>query len=183
VSLDLVRSIKADLEARGVSLSGPCGAFEVTRRVAWALRSSGAGLHHKEPGQSHCEVNGRRYGVDVVIWPDGRYVDVLGDAGGANTPTWQEHQGDARFYRPAIDPNDAPGPTPPEPPRPPPDDLRAVHAKLDALAADVASLRALVQQLVDRPAPPPADVKFPDYEGAAAIQYLGSAPITLRPKK
>ena len=36
--VELIASIKADLVARGVSLTGPCGAFEITKRLALAHR-------------------------------------------------------------------------------------------------------------------------------------------------
>src|SRR6185436_18169417 len=41
---DVVQAVKADLVARGVNISGPCGAFQITGRVAWILRNEGWGL-------------------------------------------------------------------------------------------------------------------------------------------
>lgn len=80
----LVAQIKAQLSAEGFNLTGPCGAFEIVKRVAWELREDGAGLFKKDPGQNQC--NG--YGIDVIIYDDGYVYDILGDAGGANTPQW-----------------------------------------------------------------------------------------------
>ena len=76
----LVAIVKADLQRTGVSLSGPCGAFAITQRVAWLCRGSGAGLLAKSSG-NQCQ----GYAVDIVAYPDRAY-DVLSDAGGANTP-------------------------------------------------------------------------------------------------
>lgn len=81
---DLVASTKAALQAQGVDLSGPCGAFAITRRVAWALRAEGVGLLSK-PGGNNCEA----MSTDYLVYQDGIGVDILGDAGGANTPAWQ----------------------------------------------------------------------------------------------
>ena len=39
----VVAAVKADLVARGVDLSGDCGAFAITSRVAWTLRSRPTG--------------------------------------------------------------------------------------------------------------------------------------------
>jgi hypothetical protein len=163
MSVELVRSIKADLEARDVDLSGPCGAFQITKRIAWALRETGAGLHAKPYG-NNCD----GYSVDIVIWPDGKYFDCLQDAGGLNGPIWGEHQGDAQFYRPAIDPGDAPQP---EPLPPPVVDLSAVLAAIAALSAKVDLI--LTTERVCEVLPP----TFPDYSGR-----LFGYPVTLRPK-
>src|SRR5437773_305690 len=51
---DVVAAVKAELEARHVDLSGPCGAFAITKRVAWRLRNDGAGLLPKSGG-TNCE--------------------------------------------------------------------------------------------------------------------------------
>jgi len=129
---DLVATIKAQLDAQHVDLSGPCGAFAITKRVAWALRSEGAGLLDK-PGGNQCD----GYATDIVMYPDGRLVDILGDGGGANTPGWTV-TGEIRptsQYRPAIDPGDVVDPpAPPDnPPKPPesPDALLTILLNLD----------------------------------------------------
>jgi hypothetical protein len=82
---DIVAAVKAELQAQGKDLSGACGAFSITKRVAWRLRSEGAGLLSK-PGGNNCE----GYSVDYVTYPDGSGIDILGDAGGANSPGWDQ---------------------------------------------------------------------------------------------
>lgn len=112
----LVESVKAELVARGVPLAGPCGAFEITKRVAWRLRATGAGLIAKTAGQNNCQL----FGTDIVMYPDGRIVDMLIGGGdgdgitGGNGPGWDTGKPpvDPSLYRPAIDPGDgAPVPT------------------------------------------------------------------------
>lgn len=78
-----VRAIKAQLEAEGVDLSGPQGAFQITKRVAWGLRAFGVGLVHKPNGN---QWDG--YSVDYVCFRSGDGVDILGDAGGRNDGQW-----------------------------------------------------------------------------------------------
>jgi len=78
-----VAAIKAQCEAAGLDLTGPCGAFAITQRVAWGLRAVGIGLVSK-PGGNHCQ----GYSVDYLCFPNGDGVDLLGDAGGRNTPQW-----------------------------------------------------------------------------------------------
>ena len=67
---------------------------------------------------------------------------------------------------------------------PTPVDLRPVLAKLDAQSAEIAALRGMIQQLIDRPVPtitvPP--VTFPSYEGDVAIRPLATGRVTLHPK-
>lgn len=82
----LVACIKDDLVRRGANLSGPCGAFEITLRVAWALRDRGAGLE----AYSGTSCNG--YSHDIVFfYPSAESADILIGAGGTNTPAWQYH--------------------------------------------------------------------------------------------
>jgi len=134
---DLVAQIKAKLQASGVSLDGPCGAFAITKRVAWALRGQGAGLLDK-PGGNQCE----GFATDIVMFPDGSLVDILGDGGGANTPMWNV-TGEIRptsQFRPAVDPGDEVPPVKPDAGTPSTTGLDAVSAKLDTLAAALASL-------------------------------------------
>lgn len=98
-----VSQVKADLVSRGVSLVGNCGAFEITKRVAWGLRDAGAGLQIKTSG-ANC--NG--FAVGIVMFPTGRAVDILGDAGGANNPQWSEISPlDVALYSLPTDPGDA----------------------------------------------------------------------------
>ena len=80
-----VAAVKAQLQAQGVDLSGPCGAFAITKRVAWGLRHQGCGLLSK-PGGNNCE----GFATDIVMFKDqgGQIIDILGDGGGANAPQW-----------------------------------------------------------------------------------------------
>src|SRR5690349_18269590 len=48
--VEVVAAVKADLQARGVSLAESCGAFQITKRVAWTLRAQGAGVLDKPAG-------------------------------------------------------------------------------------------------------------------------------------
>lgn len=142
MSQALVAQIKAELEARGVPLAGPCGALQITKRVAWALRSTGAGLLNK-PAGNNCE----SYAVDIVAFPDGGIRDVLGDGGGANIPQWGDLQlVDPARYRPAIDPGDQLPPIDLPPPLPP------VTVDLSAVFAEIDGLRARIKTLEDAPA-------------------------------
>jgi hypothetical protein len=98
---DYVAYVKDKLLKQGKNLSGACGAFEVTKNVAWDLRNYGYGLLDK-PSGNMCS----GYAVDIVMLPDGRGWDILGDGGGANQPQWNQTEiedGVAR-YRPAVTP-------------------------------------------------------------------------------
>ncbi len=83
---ELVANVKRYVIAQngGTMPSGYCGAFEIVKRVAWALRGSGAGLlttFHTT------KCNG--FSADVIAYPDNSGVDILGGAGETNTPAWQ----------------------------------------------------------------------------------------------
>jgi len=95
-----VAAVKAQLEAQGVNLLGPCGAFAITKRVAWGLRARGAGLLSK-PGGNNCD----GFATDIVAWSDRAY-DILSDGGNGNGPTWNETDVDdlAARWRPAVQP-------------------------------------------------------------------------------
>ena len=83
-------------------------AFEVTKRVAWALRGEGAGLLIKNGGENIAAWQGYLFSVSRIVYPDGRLVKVIYDAGagGKNGPSWQDggDHVDPSFYVPAIDP-------------------------------------------------------------------------------
>jgi hypothetical protein len=83
-------------------------AFDVTKRVAWALRGEGAGLLIKNGGENIAAWRGYSFSVSRIVYPDGRLVKVIYDAGpgGANGPSWQDNGDyvDRGFYLPAIDP-------------------------------------------------------------------------------
>ena len=84
-----------------MNLTGPCGAFEITKRVAWALRGEGFGLVAKSPAQNGCNANGGRFAIDAIMLQDGQTFDILVSAGGeedanrnpiagtGNGPAWQ----------------------------------------------------------------------------------------------
>jgi hypothetical protein len=81
---EYVAQVKAALEAQGVPLSGPCGAFEIVENVAYGLRFVGYGLLEKSGGN-----NCKSYATDVIVCPNRiDIVDLLGDSGGLNTPSW-----------------------------------------------------------------------------------------------
>jgi hypothetical protein len=82
----MVAAVIADMRARGISMEGDCGAWEITRRVAWAFRNRGAGLEYK-PGGRNCHENS----IDIVLFTDGQSVDILFGSGVDNGPAWQEH--------------------------------------------------------------------------------------------
>lgn len=136
----LVAIIKQALEDRGVSLFGPDGAFEITKRVAWDLRDDGAGLLAKSTGN-----DAHGFAVDIIAYPTGAYVDCLIDAGGVNTPAWQIHSDviDPSRWRPPSDPGDVLAP--PAPPVDPPVPLPGVPLTLDEVLAKV---REIVDPLV-----------------------------------
>jgi len=145
----VVLRVKVALESRGVNLRGQCGAFEITKRVAWELRAQGAGLLQKSTGN-----NCVGYAVDIIAFQDGSYVDVLVDGGNANAPAWnvKPDRVDAARWRAAFDPGDAPPPPPPttlgpgiKPPVDPADELVAV---IDEAATSIlAGLGELVTAL------------------------------------
>jgi len=100
--IDLVAQIKANCIAAGLSLVGDCGAFEITRRVAWALRDRGAGLLFKNTG-AQCQERK----VDFIMYEDGQGNDILISAGVLNTPAWQSSVAvDPALFRAPTDPND-----------------------------------------------------------------------------
>ena len=103
MSVTYVQAVKAQLEAQGVNLVGPCGAFAITKRVAWGLRGAGIGLLDKSGG-NQCD----GYSVDglVLAGGGGDLVDILSDAGNTNTPSWyvREQEVDPSRWRPPVQP-------------------------------------------------------------------------------
>ncbi len=105
---ELVANVKRYVIAKngGTMPSGYCGAFEIVKRVAWALRGQGAGLlttFHT----SKC--NG--FSADVIAYPDNSIVDILGSVETTATPAWQPKppgnpQEDGVRYSSPIDPGD-----------------------------------------------------------------------------
>jgi hypothetical protein len=84
---DLVTRVKNYLISRGQQFNTFCDAYEITRRVAWALRGEGVGLmttYHTT------QCNG--YSADVIAYTDNSGVDILTSCGppdNTNGPTWQ----------------------------------------------------------------------------------------------
>lgn len=94
----LLGQIKTDLLARGIIPQNPTDnrtPFEITSRLAWALRGQGARLIRKASGQNGYTVEsgpraGERYSHDAISFPDG-WVDCLASAGppaNENRPAW-----------------------------------------------------------------------------------------------
>jgi len=146
---DVVVQVKADLTARGVSLVGPCGAFEVTKRVAWALRADGAGLLLKNGGN-----NCLGYAVDIIAYRDGTVVDILVNGGGdedaygnaipgtGNGPAWNVNpvKVDPTRWAPPFPIDAVPGtPAPPQIPLPPAVSDAEVH-HLETMAVALGGL-------------------------------------------
>lgn len=149
--VSVVVAVKQQLEAQGVDLSGPCGAFQITKRVAWRLRNEGAGLLAK-PAGNNCD----GYSVDFITYPDGAGVDILGDSGTANRPNWDPSEPPGALvgrWRAPFDPDPVIGipvpiPAPPVVFTPPPVDLQAlILAELRAHEAAEAEFREQVRSV------------------------------------
>lgn len=83
--VDEVIQAKADIIAAGVSIAGPCGAFEIVKTVAWRLRLSDPNIGIlSKPSGNNCG----GYATDIIVYTDGIIYDILGDGGGANDPQW-----------------------------------------------------------------------------------------------
>jgi hypothetical protein len=83
-------------------------AFEVTKRVAWALRGQGAGLLLKPTGENIVSWRGYTFAAGRILYENGRLVKVIFDVGpgGANGPSWQEEGYlDPSRRVPALDPS------------------------------------------------------------------------------
>ena len=161
----VVAVVKAQLVAAGVSIAGPCGAFQITGRVAWQLRAEGWGLIAKSPGQNGCSVEGReRYAVDALTKFDGSaWVDLLINSETENTPAWQLHEGSGvpdPAWRAPFDLGVGQPPIPPPTPIPTPPPTNGEHSailgKLDQIL-----LRLSVQPPPPVPVPPPPPVDTP----------------------
>ena len=95
---DLVADIKAQLVAKGQTFTTNCDAFQITGRVAWALRDRGAMLIKKSAAQNGCVLaagpfTGQKVSHDAIAFPDG-WVDLLVSAGppaNVNGPAWDWH--------------------------------------------------------------------------------------------
>jgi len=84
----------------------PEGAFEVTKRFAWAYRNEGAGLLIKNGGENIVAWKGRSFSASRVCLPNGHIYKVLSDVPTTNAPSFQDNDYvDPSLYVPAIDPN------------------------------------------------------------------------------
>src|SRR3990167_7411815 len=115
MSQALVAQIKAELVANGQTFTTNEDAFEITRRVAWALREQGAMLIGKRANQNGAVFQGRKYSHDALAFLTG-WIDLLANAGppkNENRPVWQATGTDptAALYCP-MDPDAAPSPVP-----------------------------------------------------------------------
>ena len=82
------------------------GAFEVTKRVAWAYRKEGAGLLIKVGGENIVSWKGHSFAAARVCLPDGHIFKVLTDVPTTNGPSLQDNgYVEPKLYVPAIDPS------------------------------------------------------------------------------
>ena len=120
--VELVSRVKDALVARGQTFTTNCDAFEITRRVAWALRGQGALLIGKTPGQNGCDFAGQRFSHDAIAFLNAPWRDILRDAGppkNTNLPAWNVTGSSAAPLYEPFDPGDVILP-PVELPQPPP---------------------------------------------------------------
>lgn len=67
------------------------GAFEITKRVAWALRGDGAGLLLKASGENIVTWHGQSFAAARICYPDGHIIKILSDVPTTNGPSWQDN--------------------------------------------------------------------------------------------
>lgn len=81
-----VVAAKAELVARGISITGACGAFEIVKKVVQLLAPSEpqVGLLAKSTVGLTC----LGYAVDTLCYNDGISFTILADPGGTNTEQW-----------------------------------------------------------------------------------------------
>lgn len=148
-SAALVAKVKTEALAAGrlrVPAQDNCDAFQITVRVAWALRAEGAKLFLKNAGQNGCTYyNGVRYSHDAIAFPDG-FADVLASAGppaNENRPSWQFTAGGPPNPALVADPFDLDAGQEP----PPIIVVPPVGLDLSGVAAQLALLNAKVDEL------------------------------------
>lgn len=129
---------------------------ELINAVAWKHRADGWGLSGKDFGTHGVRYDGAQVAHDILHHrPTNRIWDVLGAAGAASTPPSSLGPGgpppgsNRPWVAPIVPEGTVPAPTPtpqpvptPTPAPQPPVDLSAVLAKLDAILAEIAVLRA-----------------------------------------
>ncbi len=81
------------------------GAFDATKRIAWALRGEGGGLLIKNSGENTVSWQGYNFSAGRISYPDGHIYKVLTDVPTTNGPQWADNGFvDRSLYVPAIDP-------------------------------------------------------------------------------
>jgi len=161
---DLVARIKADLVARGQTWRTNEDAFQITARVAWALRSEGAQLIVKTGAQNGAVYQGVKYSHDAIAFPTG-WIDCLASAGpeqNLNIPAWgATGSSNAPLVAPfdldatpppvIVDPPLPPLPPlpPPVPPLPPAGNPDAIAWSITVLARAIESLEKEVHAAID----------------------------------
>lgn len=161
--IDIVAHYKNILLSHGEDLSGPCGAFKITREVAAdsRVRSEGWGLIHSTG--NGCYVGGDVYRADTLMQPNGFTVDILrlsesnnGDTSNPltyNIPDWSQtgNQDPSNWRNPLpSNINQAPTPTPTPMPTPAPVlDLSGVYARLRDVEAATERQYADVTRRID----------------------------------
>lgn len=171
----VVEAVRVDVVQRGIVISGPCGAFEITSRVAWTLRDAGWGLlGGKSPAQNGCTVGPERYAVDVIQnRVTGCTIDILVNSETENRPAWQQ----LHCNLPSIEWR-APfeQDTPIEPPCPncdhEPSDLAELKVQVEFMRQQMQHLEETIRLFLERPHAP-----YPVYRGSV----LGFG-VTLRPE-
>lgn len=184
----LVEQIKDALVAKGQTFTTNCDAFQITARVAWALRSQGAQLFVKTPAQNGCVWNGVKYGLDTIAFPDG-WVDILSSAGppaNTNGPQWDWHPGaPTGVLAPPFDLDAGTPPVVPPPSVPPSDPGVPPPVPTEIIAQlflEMQAVRMNTEALMDALAKTRSDLA--DLRIQAAHGLTGSVfgyPITLKP--
>jgi hypothetical protein len=81
------------------------GAFEITKRVAWAYRHEGVGLLLKPGGENIVSWKGYSFSAARVCLPNGQIYKILTDVPTTNGPSLQDNGFvDPKLYMRAIDP-------------------------------------------------------------------------------
>jgi len=86
----------------------PEGAFEITKRVAWLLRGTGAGLLFKNGGENFVCWQGDCFAAARIVYPDGHLYKLLSDVPTTNGPGWNDEGVDPGLiskWRIPIDPH------------------------------------------------------------------------------
>lgn len=200
LTVSLIAFIKDQLVVKGVNLIGDCGAFEITKRVAWAARETGVQLLSKTTG-----ANCGGFAADFLCFRDNSGLDILGKSGGefnpkgeligpGNEPQMLVLPPDPNLagrWRAPIDPGDTDDngnidgiPEPPEPPAnpPPSDNLTTRVAQLEAqVLANANRVEAINARFDTESRLLNVHKPLPDYVGTFSI-FGYRVTVTSRPK-